>query len=109
LTIEFQVDSTKDEEGKIAMSFLPEFIMRIAKGAHLSGGGSGITSIIIRKPYAHLEKELRSAFKGQEDIKIILDRRYEERRKRRQAVAVERRKAGRRGPKEELIEVIIST
>lgn len=109
MTIEFQVDSTKDEEGKIAMSFLPEFIMRIAKGAHLSGGGSGITSIIIRKPYAHLEKELRSAFKGQEDIKIILDRRYEERRKRRQAVAVERRKAGRRGPKEELIEVIIST
>ena len=66
-------------------------------------------TIVVQRPYARLEKELRSAFKGQEDIKVILDNRYLERRKSRQAVAINRRKAGRRRPKEELVEVVIST
>ncbi|NOR21481.1 MAG: hypothetical protein GQ476_02105 [Candidatus Aminicenantes bacterium] len=92
------------------MSSLPEFTMRIAKKAHLSEEGAGINSIIvIMRPYAHLEKELRAAFKGQEDVKVILDKRHGERRRRRQAVAIECRKADRRRPKEELIEVIFST
>ncbi|MBA7708659.1 hypothetical protein ES703_117562 [subsurface metagenome] len=55
------------------------------------------------------KNKLQSAFKGQEDIKVILDNRYLERRKSRQAVAINRRKAGRRRPKEELVEVVIST
>jgi len=91
------------------MSFLPEFTMRIAKKANLSEERPGINSIIvIRRPYAHLEKELRRAFRGQKDVKVILDKRYGERRERRQAVAIERRKAARRRPKEELVEVIFS-
>lgn len=91
------------------MTFMPEFTMRIAKKAHLSEEGPGVTSIIIRRPYARLEKELRSAFKEQEDVKVALDRRYGERRKRRQPVAIERRRADRRRPKDELVEVVIST
>ena len=66
-------------------------------------------SIIIRQPYAHLEKELTQTFEGQEDVQVILDKRYEERRKKKQAVATEHRKTSRRRPKEELVEVVIST
>jgi len=66
-------------------------------------------TIVIMQPYARLENELLSAFKGQKDVKVILDRRHEERRKRPQAVAIDRRKTDRRSPKEELVEVLIST
>ncbi len=86
-----------------------DFLMRIAKKAHLSVEGAGIMTIVIKQPYAHLEKELQSAFKEQEDVNVILDRRYGERRKKERAVAIERRKAGRRRPNKELVEVVIST
>ena len=64
--------------------------------------------ILIRRPYAYLEKELRTAFDGQEDVKVIVDRRYRERRESSQPVALERRRADRRRPKEELVEVLLS-
>jgi len=87
---------------------MPKFSMRIAKKS-LSSEESGIKSIIvIQQPYAHLEKELRTAFKGQEDVKVILDKRYGERRKKPKAVTVDRRKSDRRIPKEGLVEVVIS-
>ena len=91
------------------MSYLPKFRLKISKSAHLSEGGPGITSIIIMRPYAHLERELRSTFKEEDDVKVILDKRYEERRTSQQAVEVERRHADQRQPKEELVEVVIST
>lgn len=88
---------------------MPKFSMRIAKESLSSKEEPGIKSIIvIQHPYAHLEKELRSVFKGQEDIKIILERRLGERRKKPKAVAVDRRKAERRSPKEDLVQVVIS-
>jgi len=61
------------------------------------------------RPYAHLERELRNTFKEEDDVKVILDKRYEERRTSQQAVEVERRHADQRQPKEELVEVVIST
>ena len=91
------------------MSIPPKFLMSIAKAAHLSEEGSGTMTIVIWRPYAHLEKELRSAFKGVEDVKVILDRRYEERRKSKEPVTVECRQADRRRSKAELIEIVIST
>ena len=39
---------------------------------------AGIMSIIIQRPYSHLGKELRSVFKGEKDVKIIVDRRFDE-------------------------------
>ena len=51
---------------------------------------------------------LRSTFEGQEDVKVIVDRRYGERRTRTQPVELERRHAGRRRPKEELVGVLLS-
>ena len=83
--------------------------MKIDKKVHLSEEGAGIMTVVIKRPHAHLKNKLQSAFKGQEDIKVILDNRYLERRKSRQAVEINRRKVGRRRPKEELVEVVIST
>jgi len=90
------------------MSFLPDFLLRIAKTVPTPEEGAGIMSIIIRRPYDHLEKELCRAFKGEEDVKVIVDRRYVERRTTQQAVEIERRRADRRHPNEELVEVVIS-
>lgn len=83
--------------------------IRVAKRTHALEEARNVMSIIIGRSYPHLEKELHNAFKGEEDVKVILDRRYRERRKRSQAVAKERRKADRRRPKKELVEVVIST
>ncbi len=65
-------------------------------------------TIVVMRPYAHIEKELRNAFKGEEDVKVIVDKRNGERRKNTKAVGAERRKDDRRRPKEELAEVAIS-
>ncbi len=83
--------------------------MRIAKKAHLSEEEVGIMTIVVHPAYTHLERELRRAFKGQEDVKIILDRRQGERRKNTKAVGADRRKADRRHLKEEIVEVVVST
>ncbi len=91
------------------MSLPPKFQIKIDKAAHSSKEGDGMMTIVVMRPYAHLEKELRNSFKGQEGVKVILDKRYEEQRKRLQAVAVEHSKDDRRRPKEELVEVAIST
>jgi len=91
------------------MQLPPGFLMRIAKATHPSEEGPGMMSIIIKHPYSHLEKELRSAFEGQDDVKVIVDRRYDQRRRKMQPVEMELRCASRRNPKEELVEVLIST
>jgi len=107
LTIGLQLVSTKGEKKTVTSP--PNFQIRIAKKTRVPEEAGSFMSIIIGRSYSHLEKELHSAFKGQKDVKIILDRRYGERRKKSQAVAKERRKTGRRRPKEELVEVVIST
>ncbi len=88
---------------------MPKFSMRIAKESLSSEESEIKSTIVIQQPYAHLEKELCAVFKGQEDVKVILDRRYGERRERRRAVTVDHRKSNRRSPKEELAELVIST
>ena len=90
------------------MSLSPEFHISISKPAHFPEEESGNMFIVIKRPFSHLEKELRSAFKGQENVKVIVDRRYRERRKTRKAVKSEQRQAPRRRPKEEIVEVVIS-
>ena len=73
------------------MSFLPKFLFKIVKAVPTSEEKAGIMSIIIQRPYSHLEKELRSVFKGERDVKIIVDRRFDERRTGQQVIEVERR------------------
>ena len=89
-------------------SVLPQFLLKILKAVPPSEEGTGIMSIIIRQPYAHLEKELTQTFKGQKDVQVILERRYAERRKTQQDVDAERRKAYRRRKKEEIVDIVLS-
>ncbi len=90
------------------MSSMPGFLLRIAKGTNPPQGGPGVMSIIIHRPYAFLEEELNRAFKDQEGVKVIVDKRNGERRTSPQPVAADRRRADRRTPKEELVEVVIA-
>ena len=83
--------------------------MRITKKESLPEESAGMTTIVIHRAYARLEKELRNAFRGEADVKVILDRRSGERRKSTKEVATDRRLAERRRPKEDLVEVAIST
>ncbi len=88
---------------------MPKFSLGISKKPLSSGESEIKSTIVIQQQYAHLEKELCAVFKGQEDVKVIMDRRYGERRERRKAVKVDHRKSNRRSPKEELAELVIST
>ena len=87
---------------------MPEFKIRIAGETHTPEERPGIMTIVIFQPYAHLVKELKNAFKGKEDVKVILDRRNEERRKKDETVEKEQRRADRRKLKQGIAEVTIS-
>lgn len=89
------------------MSSLPDFVLSIAKAAVPSEKYLGSMSIVIKRPYTHLENELRKAFEGQEEVNIIVDRRYGERRVSQQQVSKNRRRADRRKTKELLAEAVI--
>lgn len=65
-------------------------------------------SIIIRQPYTHLLKEMCRTFGGTDDVMITVDRRSDQRRKKKQGVKTERRRSDRRRPKQELVEVTLS-
>jgi len=82
--------------------------LKIVKAVPTPEEEAGIMSIIIQRPYSHLEKELRRVFKGEKDVKVIVDRRYGERQPTQQTVEIERRQADRRHLNEELVEVVIS-
>ncbi len=68
------------------MSSLAGFLLRIVKATASPEKETRRMSIIIQRPYAYLKEELRRAFKGQKDVKIIVDRRYGERRTSQQPV-----------------------
>ncbi len=87
--------------------FLPLWLLRILRETPELGGGPGKIHIVIRQPYAYLEEPLRRAFEGQGDVEILVDRRRGEPRRRAGPIAVERRRADRRRPKEELLDVVI--
>jgi hypothetical protein len=90
------------------MELPPGFLLKIAKATRSLEERPGMMSIIIRRPYSHLEKELCKTFEGQEDVRVIVDRRHGERRTNIVPVEMEHRRTNRRNPKEELVEVFIS-
>ena len=89
------------------MTSLPDFLLSIAKAAVPPERHPGSMCIIIRRPYTHLENELRRTFKGQEDVKIVVDKRHGERRVSQQPISEDRRLADRRKKKEPLVEAVI--
>ena len=70
---------------------------------------TGDMCIVISPNFAFLEKELRVAFEGQDEVKVTVDRRKVDRRKSSRHVSSERRKVNRRRSKAELLEVVIAT
>ncbi len=67
----------------------------------------GLFHVIIHRPYSYLEDEIRRVFAGREDVRIIIDRRYEERRRQDVPIMINRRAADRRRSVDELIKIII--
>lgn len=90
------------------MDFLPDFLVRILRATPRPDEGPGKMFIIIRRPYAYLEAELRRTFAGQEDVEIIVDRRAPERPTTQPRAEAERPRDDRRMPKEQILEVVIS-
>jgi CTP-dependent riboflavin kinase len=90
------------------MELLPGILVSILRGNPWPGQGHGTMYIIIKQPHAYLQETLRTAFEGQQNVQVIVDRRYGERRTTRGSVAVERRQADRRRSREHLVEVILT-
>lgn len=90
------------------MSILHGFLLRILKSVSFSKERPPQMKIIVRQPYAYLETDLQRIFKGQEDVKVKVDRRYGQRRTKMEPFSTERRRSDRRETKETLIEVVVS-
>ncbi len=90
------------------MEFLPTFLVTMLRATPPPDEGRGKMVIVIRRPYAYLEAELCRSFERQEEVQVLVDRRYRERRRSQQPVAVERRRADRRRPTEAILGVVIS-
>jgi hypothetical protein len=88
------------------MNPLPRLLLKILRANPGLVENRGMTYIVIRRPYAHLEEELRP-FEEQGDIKVMVDKRHGERRVSGGRPPLERRAADRRREKEELLEVVI--
>jgi hypothetical protein len=74
---------------------LPPFLITILMATAGRMEDRGNMSIIIRRPYAYLEGELREAFESQTDVTVVVDRRHGERRTRQESVSDERRRFDR--------------
>lgn len=91
------------------MSLFNGFLIRILKLSQGSAEGTEKMCLIIRRPYDFLEAELKKTFEGQADVTVKVDRRYDERRRKKESYPSERRRTDRRKSKQELVEVVIST
>ena len=91
------------------MIFTPSFVLNVARATGRVGPESGEMLIIVRTRYSHLEKQLLNAFAKQKDVRVLVDRRNGERRRKSGSTDPERRRGDRRKPQEELLKVILPT
>jgi hypothetical protein len=85
-----------------------DLAMKISKSVGSLKEAEGMV-IIIQRPYAHLEEEMRKTFSNGNKARVIIDRRMGERRGPAKEMSNERRRSDRRATKEQLLEVIINT
>lgn len=95
------------------MQLPSRFVLRIAETMGEPAISSAKMLLVLMRPYAHLEGEMRKEFDGLDDVEVIVDRRFGERRvgERRKGgppLASERRLADRRQEKEEVLHIILS-
>jgi hypothetical protein len=88
----------------------PEDPRDVLTSPDAAGGGVGMTSyVIIRKEYSYLEPLIRSMFEEAEDVKVLIDRRSEDRRDPPpQATDSERRNANDRRASAPMLEILIN-
>lgn len=91
--------------------FVPVFFLSILGVTAGYNPGSGPNParirLVLRRPYAYLENRVRQMFEGRADVEVIVDRRRGERRRGDRPVPEERRRAGRRKSREEILEMVI--
>jgi len=90
------------------MPLLSDLAMKISRTSAPHEGGAEEMVIIIQRPYAHLEKELRRTFRNGNETSVIIDRRMGERRSRTEPVTEDQRQGDRRAQRELLLELVIS-
>jgi hypothetical protein len=90
------------------MPVFPDLAMKISKSVGSLKEAEDM-AIIIQRPYAHLEKEMRRTFSNGNKARVIIDRRMGERRGFVKDMSNDRRRSDRRATKEELPEVVINT
>lgn len=86
---------------------VPTFVGRVFSATDALKHNPVRMLLIVRRPYAHIEDHLRSAFEGRDDIVILQDRRSRARRMTAGSYREERRRAERRSRKEDVLEVVI--
>jgi hypothetical protein len=84
------------------MTNLRSFILRLQKSKRLIKESTEEMNIIVVRPHSLLADDLRKVYKGQEQVNIIVDRRYGERRKESEltAAGLDRRAEERRNQRE---------
>jgi len=87
---------------------LPGILVSILRANPGPGHGLGTMYVIIAQTHAYLEGTIRTAFEGQENVRIMVDRRHGERRATSESVPFERRQADRRRSRENLVEVVVT-
>ncbi len=89
---------------------LPGILVSILRANPGPGHGLGTMYVIIAQTHAYLEGTIRTAFEGQENVRIIVDRRHGERRATSESVPFERRQADadRRRSREHLVELVVT-
>jgi predicted metal-dependent HD superfamily phosphohydrolase len=53
------------------------FLLRIQRAKRLTKESPEETNILVRRPYSHLAADLRKVYEDQEQVNIIVDRRYD--------------------------------
>ena len=87
---------------------LPGILVSILRANPGPGHGLGTMYVIIAQTHAYLEGTIRTAFEGQENVRIMVDRRHGERRATSESVPFEHRQTDRRRSREHLVELVVT-
>ena len=91
------------------MPVAPDLTMKLTKSIGSQNAEAGDMVIILQRPYAHLEAEMRRTFNNGNNARVIIDRRMGERRGPTKDMRDDRRRSDRRATKDQLLEVVINT
>jgi hypothetical protein len=74
-------------------------MLNILESAADSENENGRIVVVLERPYDFLKRQLESVLAGQSEMMIVVDRRYGERRRKKEFVSPERRNCDRRTTK----------